>query len=195
MNKIPEIRKPEKNGETSYLPLVLLLFTLFVLVAGFIVYLSLGKPADFCAPVDSLNPLIIKCCLICMTVYAVPLFFASRTPYQVRRKASMKIIVIYGIMAITGFYFLCAGTIRFCNMKMDASVPQQGTATVVDSYYHTGSRNSPGYYVIVLLLEGSTEQVSVRHNNIGVHRDLGKKVNISVCEGYFNKRWLRVDAP
>jgi hypothetical protein len=186
--------KNEKDGETSYLPLVMLLLALLLLVVGFIIYLSLGKPTDFCAPIDGLTPVILKYSVVCFGFYAIPLFFASRTPYQRRRKASLKTFVVLGAMAVGGIYMLCSGIIRFCNVKLDASQPVIATAAVIDSYYHTGSRNSSGYYVIVVQPEGSTQQVSVKHNNIVVHRDLGKQVNVSVYEGYFKKRWLRVDA-
>lgn len=185
--------KGVQDSETSYLPLILLLFTLLVIVVGFIIYLSLGKISSFCAQVDSLRPIVLKYTTICLAIYAIPLIFASRTPYQVRRKATVKIIVVYGLMAVLGFYLLCAGIISYLNVKLDKSLPAHRQATVEDAYYSSGSKNKSGYYVIVIQIDGSEDKLLVRHHDALVQRNLGKNVAISVFEGYFNKRWLRIE--
>lgn len=185
--------KNEKDGETSNLPFIVLLIALFSLIVGFFVYLALGKMNNYCAQVDSLQPVILKYWAICMAVFAVPLIFASRTPYQIRRKASSKTIIVLGSMAMLGFYLLCFGLIYFLNVKLDKSTPVQNEATVVDAYYSSGSKSSSGKYSTVIQLEGSTDKIEITHRDIHLHQNLTQKVKISVFEGYFKKKWLRIE--
>lgn len=185
--------KNEKDGETSYLPFIVLLIALFSLIVGFFVYLALGKMNNYCAQVDSLQPVILKYWAICMAVFAVPLIFASRTPYQVRRKASSKTIIVLGSMAMLGFYLLCFGLIYFLNVKLDKSTPVQNEATIVDAYYSSGSKSSSGKYSIVIQLEGSTNKIEITHRDIHLHQNLTQKVKVAVFEGYFKKKWLQIE--
>lgn len=185
--------KNEKDGENSNLPFIVLLIALFSLIVGFFVYLTLGKMNNYCAPVDSLQPVILKYWAICMAVFAVPLFFASRTPYQIRRKANSKTIIVLGSIAMLGFYLLCFGLIYFLNVKLDKSTPLQTEATVVDAYYSSGSKSSSGKYVLTIQLEGATDKIEIKHRDIQLHQNLGAKIKVAVFEGYFKKKWLRIE--
>lgn len=185
--------KNEKEGETSYLPFILLLFTLFVLVVGAIVYFTAGRIANYSAQVDSLFLVVTKYCGICLAVYSIPLFFASRTAYQIKKKATKKTVVVFGIMAATGFYLLCNGLVVFFNKKLDKSVPINCSAKVLDNYYTSGSKNSAGHYTLVIQLNGTPNKISVKHTDAELNNNENDSINVSVFNGYFGKRWLKIE--
>jgi hypothetical protein len=185
--------KNEKDGETSYLPFTVLLIALFSLIVGLFIYFALGKSSSYCAQIDSLQPVILKYWAICIGVFAVPLVLASRTPYQIRRKSSSKTIIVLGSIGMLGFYLLCFGIIYFLNVKLDKSTPLQSEATVVDAYYSFSSKSSYGKYIVIIQLEGSTDKIEIKHNDSELHKNLTKRVKVSIFQGYFNKKWLRLE--
>lgn len=185
--------KNEKDSETSYLPFIVLLIALFSLIVGFFIYFALGKSSSYCAQIDSLQPVILKYWAICVGLFAVPLILASRTPYQIRRKASSKTIIVLGSIGMLGFYLLCFGIIYFLNVKLDKSTPAQSEATVVDAYYSFSSKSSSGKYIIMIQLEGSADKIEIKHSDIELHKNLTQKVKVSIFQGYFNKKWLRLE--
>ncbi|MGB3948161.1 MAG: hypothetical protein WBM13_09255, partial [Bacteroidia bacterium] len=185
--------KNEKDGETSYLPFITFLIALFALIVGFFIYFSLGKVANYCGQIESLQPVIFKYWGVCMGLFFIPLFFASQTSYQKRKKSSKKTFLVLGSIAMLGFYLLCFGFIYFFNVKLDKSSPIHGEATVLDAYYSYGSKSSSGKYVIIVQLEGSTDKIEIKHRDIELHKNLSQKIGVSIFQGYFNKKWLKIE--
>lgn len=185
--------KQEKEGETSYLPMWVLIGLLVLLVAGLVLYFGFGKLSSYTAQVDSLWLLILQSWGITMLVCAVPIYFAATTDYQKKRKATRKIIIVFGIMAMLGAFMCCNGLISYLNIKMDTSQPTIKQATVVDSYYAMRSRNSRGYYTIVLKIDSIPHNISVEHHDPNLHSNLKSTLPVSIYKGYFNKSWLMID--
>lgn len=183
----------EKESETSFLPMYVLIGLLLLLVAGLVLYFGFGKMRSYCAQVDSLWLLILKSWSIVLLVCAAPIYFAATTDYQKKRKATRKVIIVFGIMAMLGAYLGCNGLVSYLNIKMDTSTPISKQATVVDSYYTMGSKNKRSYYTLVVQIDSIPDKISIEHRNPDFHNNLKSTVPVSLYKGHFNKRWLEVD--
>jgi hypothetical protein len=182
----------EEDGETSYIPLAVLVFTLLLLVAGFLIHFYTGNELSHgIIQLDSLSMIKLKIWGICMAVFAIPLAAASMTPYQRRKGRTGSVIIVLGLMAGAGFFLAVNSGVALANRLKDVSEPLISKAEVREAYYMPGSSRSTGDFFFLLLPEGMTETVSVKTSR-ELYMELGAKKEIAVYihRGYFSARWL-----
>jgi hypothetical protein len=182
----------EEEGETSYLPLALLVFPLLLLVAGSFIHFYTGNERSHgIIQLDSLSLIKLKIWGICMAVFAIPLTAASLTPYQRRKGRTGSVIIVLGLMAGAGFFLSVNSGIDLANRLKDAWEPRISNAEVLEAYYMPGSSRGTGDFFFLLLPEGMKERVSVRTSR-ELFMELGaeKEITVYIHRGYFSARWL-----
>jgi hypothetical protein len=182
----------EKEAETSYLPMVMLLLTLLILIGGVFIYFVMGGDKSFIAEIDSLYAIKLKYWFISIFVFSIPLFVASRTSYQKRNKKSFKTFFVLGSIAAIGIYLAASGIVSWTNIHCDGSIPEKRYATVLEAYYSPRSGSSQGNFVVKLAIDGVDKHIFVNHHNKDFQRNLKETIEINVHEGYFRKRWIEV---
>lgn len=192
-DKKMEELKQDEDAEASYLPLTMFVLTLLILIVGFFIYFSLGKTPHFTAEIEGLQPLIFKYWGICLLIYCIPIYLASRTPYQIRKKLSKRTFTVFTIMAMVGFYLSLFGLVTYFNTKLDKSRPVIKEANVVEKYTSVSKKGKLGKYTLVIQIEGVEEEIIVKHSDDLFHENVRSSLSVSVYEGYFQKKWLKVE--
>jgi hypothetical protein len=182
----------EEDGETTYLPLAVLIFTLLLLVAGLLIHFYTGNELSHgIIQLDSLSLVKLKIWGICMGGFTIPLLAASLTPYQRRKGRTLSVIIVLGLMAGAGFFLSVNSGVNLANRLKDHSEPLISRAEVREAYYMPGSSRSTGDFFFLLLPEGMTETVSVKTSReLFVELGAKKEIALYIHRGYFSARWL-----
>lgn len=193
LQKLKDNIAKEGEGETSYLPMIVLISLLLVLIIGFILYFGLGKINSFHTQIDSLWLIKFKVWAIATAIFFIPIIFAANTKYQRKWNRTKKTIIVFGIMAMLGVFFCCYGLISYLNIKLDDSKPELKQAKLIDYYHTSGSKNSSGYFTIVLEIDSISDRISVDHRSSDFQMNLKSIIPVAIHKGYYNKRWLKVE--
>ena len=187
-----ERMKNEKDGETSWMPLIMCITAvLSIITGGFIYFPSSQSYSRGEFQMESLLIEKIRYLTLCMAAYCIPLFFASRTPYQRRKKSSAKTFTVLALMALFGFFLITDGIVGYINIHKDTSPITPIDADVKYSGYSTGSSRSTGNFYIDIVPAKQTDMYSVKISK-ELYDTYGrkKKVTLNMHSGYFGKKWF-----
>ena len=182
----------ENVGETSNLPIVLFLVTLAILIIGAFLNADYLKMKAFSEEVDSLLSLKLKILGIALAVYAIPLVIAATTAHQKKSKNTKSILIVFGLMAIGGFYMLISGLVTRLNMSLDESKPPISHAIGIESRFHPKSGKVSSFYILTFKIDKNSKEIQIEHHDREFHENATTDVKVYLHKGYFNKRWVEV---
>ena len=190
-NDMIEKMKNEKDGEESYLPMIVAGLAIIILITGFFTHFYVGDAhTRGIQLLDSLATVKAKWFGICMAIFSIPLFFASRTAYQKRTGRSLSTFIVLGLIAAAGLFLNINSGIELINYKKDKSTALQVMATIKDAGYTPGKS---GHFSMDLIPEGYTNFYTVRvSREIYAAKGKAQSITVNIHPGYFGGKWLSI---